>query len=177
MCGKCTCDVLKQFSELEAEDRVLEFLLGLNEGFMPVRGQILSSNEGMPSLNRIFSLLQQDEKHRSFHKRKSAEISGCYVQSKGPRKPTRPYGRTPNRPYTDYGRNGKKLNPEMWCEHCERHGQTKEICYKLVGYPKNSKNANQEKGKVVANSVQVTDGPTTSTANNNGFTTEQLKML
>lgn len=68
VCGKCTCDMLKQFSELEAEDSVLQFLLGLNEGFMPKRGQILSSNEGLPRLNRIFSLVQQDEKHRNFHK-------------------------------------------------------------------------------------------------------------
>lgn len=69
------------------------------------------------------------------------------------------------------------MNTETWYDHCERHGHTKEICYKLVGYPKNNKNTNREKGKVVANSVQVTDGPTTSTANNNGFTAEQLKVL
>lgn len=84
------------------------------------------------------------------------------------------YGRTPNRPYNDFGRNGKKLNVDLWYDHCERHGHTKDICYKLVGY---SKNKNQDKGKAIVNSVQVPDGPTVSTANNNDFTVERIKVI
>lgn len=168
--------MLKQFSELEAEDRVLQFLLGLNEGFMPIREQILSSNKGLPSLNRILSLLQQDEKHRNFHKRKNFEVNACFVQSENFKKSQR-MGRTPNMPYTDFARNGKKLNADLWCNHCERHGHTRDIYYKLVGYP-NPKNKNQgDKGKAVVNSVQVTERPTVSTANNSGLIVEQIKAI
>lgn len=140
---------------------------------MPIRGQILSSNEGLPSLNKIFSLVQQDEKHRNFHKRKNSEIGSYYVQSENMKRPLR-MGRTPNRPYTDFGRNGKKLNTDLCCDHCERYGHTKDICYKLVGYPPKK---NQDKGKATVNAVQVTDGPTVPTANNNGFTVEQIKAI
>lgn len=57
-CGKCTCNGLRQFFELEAEDRVLQFLLGLNKGFVPVKGQMLSFSEVLPSLSKVFALIQ-----------------------------------------------------------------------------------------------------------------------
>lgn len=81
-----------------------------------------------------------------------------------------------NKAYTKFGRNGRKLNTDLWCDHCERYDHTKDICYKRVGYPKGNKFGNQDKGKTQANMVQVNDGATTSTANNNyGFTSDQVK--
>ena len=47
----------------QAEDCTVSFLMGLNETYVTVRGQILLM-ELMPSLSKVFSLLLQDEKQR-----------------------------------------------------------------------------------------------------------------
>lgn len=50
--------------DLFQEEYVLQFLMGLNESFANVRGQILLL-ESIPSINWVFSLIQQEEKQRS----------------------------------------------------------------------------------------------------------------
>jgi len=67
----------------------------------------------------------------------------------------------------------KKVNWNLFCDHCKMHGHTKNICYKLVGYPEDwkfkkkydhagdyrSSNAargmNSNKGNDLANNVKV----------------------
>lgn len=34
----------------------------------------------------------------------------------------------------DYN-NKKKVNWNLFCDHCKLHGRTKNICYRLIGYP------------------------------------------
>jgi hypothetical protein len=42
---------------------VMSFLMGLNESFIHVRGQILLM-EPLPSINKVFSMIQADKKQR-----------------------------------------------------------------------------------------------------------------
>ena len=58
----CTCGH-------QVEDCTMSFLMGLNETYAAVRGQILLM-EPMPPLSKVFSLLLQDEKQRKVGTRK-----------------------------------------------------------------------------------------------------------
>lgn len=44
-----------------------------------------------------------------------------------------------SKPYADFSCFEKRLNIDLWCKHCEHHGNVKENYFKLVGYPKGHK--------------------------------------
>lgn len=55
--GGCTCDVMKNYVAMESEKRMIQFLLRLNETFMSIQDQILSSRV-FPNINPVFSIVQ-----------------------------------------------------------------------------------------------------------------------
>lgn len=63
-CGnleKCSCKVVSRFLELENQDRLMHFLMHLNNEFDSVKSQILSLDP-LPSLNKAYYLVMQVEK-------------------------------------------------------------------------------------------------------------------
>jgi hypothetical protein len=61
LCGKCTCGGVKTLSEYHQQEYILQFLMGLNDSFSHVRGQILLMDP-LPPINKVFSLVVQDER-------------------------------------------------------------------------------------------------------------------
>ena len=57
-CGLCTCGGAKE------TEHIMTFLMGLNDDFSQIRGQILLMDP-IPNVNRIFSLIIQEERQRS----------------------------------------------------------------------------------------------------------------
>ena len=86
----------------------MSFLMGLNDSFAQVRGQILLSDP-LPPIGNVFSLVIQEEAQR--------EIVVNHI------------------PYLNSNTMAKKERPQ--CAHCNLLGHTKDKCYKLVGYPPN----------------------------------------
>ena len=64
-CPNCTCTYGSQKSQLDAQkkDQVFRFLMGLNDSYANVRSQILIT-EPHPGINKVYSLILQEEKHR-----------------------------------------------------------------------------------------------------------------
>uniref|UniRef100_A0A2N9I0N9 Retrotransposon Copia-like N-terminal domain-containing protein n=1 Tax=Fagus sylvatica TaxID=28930 RepID=A0A2N9I0N9_FAGSY len=63
-CGaKCVCGLSKTLSDYQHYDYVLSFLMGLNDSYLQVRSQILLMDP-LPSINKVFSMIQQDEKQK-----------------------------------------------------------------------------------------------------------------
>ena len=61
-CGaKCICGLSRTLMDYRHYDYVHSFLMGLNDSFAPVKGQILLM-EPLPNINEVFSLIQNDEK-------------------------------------------------------------------------------------------------------------------
>lgn len=58
------CDTAKKYLEHEQEQRLLQFLMGLNDSYMNVRSQILMMNP-LPTVGQTFSLLSHEESHRA----------------------------------------------------------------------------------------------------------------
>ncbi|KAK9713354.1 hypothetical protein RND81_06G021800 [Saponaria officinalis] len=65
-CGvlqQCTCKLLKRILELALTEKVLTFLMGLNDSNDNLRSNILSM-EPLPSINKAYSIVQQIESHK-----------------------------------------------------------------------------------------------------------------
>jgi hypothetical protein len=58
---------------------VMQFLMGLNESFAPVRGQILFMDP-MPPINKVFSLIRQEERQRSIGSM-NGSLNNFFVES------------------------------------------------------------------------------------------------
>ena len=113
----------------------MSFLMGSNDSFNHIRGQLLLLDP-LPPINKVFSLVAQEERQRSvtshinlgkvdsanglaFTFRNEAQNAkrslGAYTQISG------------------YNRNLRKDKP--FCTHCNFPGYTIDRCYKLHGYP------------------------------------------
>ena len=98
----------------------MSFLMGLNESFAQVRGQLLLMDP-LPPINKVFSLVSQEERHRH-----SAHTEMAFSVKSANSNPRKLSTDAPNRHF-------KKERP--FCTHCQYHGHTIEKCYKIHGYP------------------------------------------
>lgn len=57
----CNCGGLKAVTRFQQQENVMKFLMGLNDSFTHVRGQILL----MDPINKVFSLILQEERQRT----------------------------------------------------------------------------------------------------------------
>jgi len=71
----CTCSINEKLTQYQLQDLVMQFLMGLNETYSQVRGKILLMDP-LPSINRVYSLLIQDESQRSI-----GHSIGTYIES------------------------------------------------------------------------------------------------
>lgn len=63
-CGKCVCGGVKSLIDHYHMEYIMAFLMGLSDSFSNTRGQILLMDP-LPSINRAFSLVSQEEHQRS----------------------------------------------------------------------------------------------------------------
>ncbi|KHN46305.1 hypothetical protein glysoja_045316, partial [Glycine soja] len=105
---RCKCGGLQTLQDYIESEYVMSFLMGLNDNFAQVQGQILLSDP-LPPIGNVFSLVIQEEAQR--------EIVVNHI------------------PYLNSNTMAKKERPQ--CAHCNLLGHTKDKCYKLVGYPPN----------------------------------------
>ncbi|OIT36036.1 hypothetical protein A4A49_55385 [Nicotiana attenuata] len=123
----------KAYADHIEQQKLMQFLIGLNETYAQSRSQILMTVPS-PSLNQAYNMLMQDESQRM----QSNMITQCAqpLQNLGLNDPTALAAMQNNM--------FKKLNG-LYCDYCNMKGQKRENCYKLVGYLQNFK-ANRKKG-------------------------------
>ncbi|KAL5568439.1 hypothetical protein UlMin_025014 [Ulmus minor] len=76
----CHCGGMKDLVDYQHQDYVLQFLMGLNESFSQIRAQILMI-EPLPSINKIFSLVIQEERQRSLNSCSVLPLSATVAQA------------------------------------------------------------------------------------------------
>ena len=134
----CTCGAMKDHAERDERNRVMQFLMGLNDSYAAARGQILLM-QPLPSIRNIYSLISQEEKQRQLGTpHTTLEPAAMDVrQHQGPSNSNR-----------------KPLH----CTHCDRDHHTIDTCYKLHGYPPGHRlhksNRNKKGSSSSANHVQ-----------------------
>ncbi|CAA0823109.1 Unknown protein, partial [Striga hermonthica] len=145
----CDCGAGKVFFELDMEMKLMQFLMGLNEVFEPVKNQILLL-EPLPTINKAYSMLLKVEKQKGLYAGMNQfENSAMLVKSSFGRGTGRGqnFGRgNGGRNFSGQqfnnggrGRNIPRLSKEerakLLCTHCGYNGHDIQSCFKLNGYP------------------------------------------
>ena len=115
--------------EYQEEECTMNFLMGLNESFATVRGQILLMKP-LPSLKQVFSLITHEVKQRRVGSNAIA-VEFVALFSRGS-------NTSSNKGNYANKSNGKRERPV--CSHCGILGHVVDKCYKIHGYPPGYKN-------------------------------------
>ncbi|KAL6576051.1 hypothetical protein OROHE_000522 [Orobanche hederae] len=121
-CSCCNqCSAGRDHETRRANDMLHEFLMGLyTEFYGQIRSNILSQDP-LPSLNRAYQLVVQDERVRTASARteEKPEIVSFAVRTGG-------RGR---------GRVERPDKPKSFCTHCKKNGHEITQCFEKIGYP------------------------------------------
>ena len=127
----------------------MKFLVGLNDSYASVRGQILLMDP-LPTINKVFSLVSQEERQRELNSGSTA----CGIDSSATALTITNF--KPNNGGKNYGRKERPL-----CSHCGITRHTMEKCYRLHRYLPGYK----PRARPTANQVMVASNST----NDNGI--------
>nr|XP_009765169.1 PREDICTED: uncharacterized protein LOC104216749 [Nicotiana sylvestris] len=179
-CSGCDCEESKSYVEYFEYQRLLQFLMGLNESYAQSSNQILNMPL-IPSINKAYSMIISEENRRSLANHSSNIAKNhegtTLFTSKGHLNSSQfanksghtPYSSSPasysprpqnhnqvlfNNKRGSYPTNNfKQRKNQLYCDYCNFKGHTRKTCYKLNGYPSDFKS---KKKYPSANSVAYT---------------------
>jgi len=120
-CAKSECGVNGKLFNYSEEQRLIQFLMGLNGSYTAVRGSILMMTP-FPTISQAYSILVQEERQRQVKNEQhflNDNASFSVTTPKTTRISRKPEGR----------------RSTLFCDHCKRPGHTMDRCYKIHGYP------------------------------------------
>ncbi|GJY11136.1 putative reverse transcriptase domain-containing protein [Tanacetum coccineum] len=143
---KCVCENGKTNGERDHRKRLIQFLMGLDENYTNIRGQILLM-QPLPIVAKAYSMLRQEEKQREAPKQTTSSVPFALNTYRNTHESFR-NGRNQNsyhnsqhqsqaQPQAQTQVQGRRsaFKVGVICGNCNKEGHTKEECYKLVGYP------------------------------------------
>ncbi|KAG5516925.1 hypothetical protein RHGRI_037606 [Rhododendron griersonianum] len=112
------------------EDRLMQFLMGLNATYNPIRGQILLLKP-VPDIRETYNMVTQDEKQREIGNNSLAENFSIAAAMRFHK------GFNPNNKFSGNSSfSSSTSNTEgLFCRYCKKDTHTIESCYKLHGFP------------------------------------------
>uniref|UniRef100_A0A2N9GKR9 Integrase catalytic domain-containing protein n=1 Tax=Fagus sylvatica TaxID=28930 RepID=A0A2N9GKR9_FAGSY len=161
----CSCGAMTKTLEKYEQRCVMQFLMGLNESFAAVRGQILLMDP-MPPINKVFSLIRQKERHRSIGSL-HASLSTPFVESTALMCKSKGMKVVGSKQFSQ-----KKERPQ--CTHCGLLGHTVDKCYKLHGFPPGYKTRGKHSA---ANQTSLSHLAQPTAAVTDEFSTSQLSQV
>ena len=132
----CTCGAKDSVHKSEKFRRLIQFLMGLNEVYTVIRGNILMMNP-LPSTAQAFSLLIQEEKQREYRPASRTPMESISLNVNAGRGSQGGRGNRTNFPSNNDSNNNNNRSVVI-CDFCKKQGHIKEKCYKLHGYPPKS---------------------------------------
>ncbi|XP_075102906.1 uncharacterized protein LOC107764446 [Nicotiana tabacum] len=173
----CDCERSGSFIEFLRQQKLMKFLMGLNDTYAPQRSQILMMHP-TPSLDQAYSMIIQEESQR---KNNGLVTQGGILGSA-------PVDIDHTALASANAFNVKpKRNAGLYCDYCKMKGHTREGCYKLIGYPSGFKFNSRRRGSyeqsaVVAHNVTVGEEVNTGVHRNvvptvQPFTAEQYQQI
>ncbi|RVW15472.1 Retrovirus-related Pol polyprotein from transposon RE1 [Vitis vinifera] len=109
--------------------RLMQFLMGLNESYNVIRGQILLMNP-LPDVAKAYSSIVQEEKQRSLGAtREMTDNSAMVVQRAELMALAVRHGQGSS------SRSNPSNRKPLHCSYCDRDHHVRETCWKLNGYP------------------------------------------
>ncbi|XP_057540583.1 uncharacterized protein LOC130818430 [Amaranthus tricolor] len=128
----CSCGSAQAMQKFNEDQRLIQFLMGLNSDYNHIRGNILMMKP-LPSVSQAYALLSQEEKQREVQAASEFinESASMYASNHNQNQQQR----------IQYDQNYKqKLDGKRTvCNHCKKPGHIASKCYRLVGFPKDFK--------------------------------------
>ncbi|CAM8988557.1 unnamed protein product [Rhodiola kirilowii] len=184
--GNCAC--CRQADDDVKRDRVIKFLMGLNDDYASVRTHVFALSE-VPKFSTVYGLALSEEASRKARQIGKVEASALSVQGSQSRQYNSSYN---NQMRTrDNSNRGDSNNRggfgrgrgRPFCTHCQMSGHLKENCYKLIGYPQNNRTYRNTSGNNTGNSsvnaanVTSSDGNKADVGTQGKFSNEQLEQI
>jgi hypothetical protein len=126
----CSCGALSSVVANYNQEYIFQFLMGLNDSYSNIRGQILLIDP-LPSINKVFSLVVQEESQREVFLGSLTHDTAALMSKVVPEQQNRAMPVQQNK-FTKSFNNWKE---KPICSHCGIAGHTVDKCYKLHGYP------------------------------------------
>ncbi|XP_075099541.1 uncharacterized protein LOC142176312 [Nicotiana tabacum] len=138
----CDCPRSKEHMIHLHQQRVMQFLDGLNDTYEQARRQILIKTTE-PTLNQAYALIIQDESQQSMGSVSMADKGDPLAMQAG----------------RGQGYRGKKQF--LQCDHCCMKGHTKENYFKIIGYPEDFKGRKPFQPRGTLTAANHAEGSTT----------------
>ncbi|XP_059302215.1 uncharacterized protein LOC132054181 [Lycium ferocissimum] len=159
----CACEGKAKFEKSQENEKLIQFLMGLNDSYSQAKGNILMMNP-LPNINHAYSLVLQDENQKETYmsplipsNSSSFMVGGQYKGGKQPQRLLSNIQRTNNYPKFNNPQptsrlpkqiarfKGKKskYNINVSCTHCGKTGHTVDDCYRLIGFPEDFQFTNE----------------------------------
>ncbi|XP_039685495.1 uncharacterized protein [Medicago truncatula] len=126
-------NVAKKLKEYQQTQHTIQFLMKLNPVYATARGQILLMDP-LPPVNKVFSLIIQDEKQRDISSQVTSEAVAFAVRNEPPNfnknyQPKYPHLKCDRCNLA--GHTAENCRQHLKCDHCGYKGHTIDICRKL----------------------------------------------
>lgn len=151
-CDGCSCNLTKRVLKLQQEYRIMQFLMKVNPKYNQVRTNILMMDD-LPTSSVIYRLLQQEERHKEVSKLTTPPTESMIFAVD--RKKYYPKYTDPHT--QERSISGTKRHASYFCDHCKIPGHSIERCFKLHGYPPNSRRPSHKKLAAAVSSPDIKD--------------------
>ncbi|XP_031259419.1 uncharacterized protein LOC116117549 [Pistacia vera] len=135
----------------------MSFLMGLDDSFSQVRGQLLLMDL-MPPINRVFSLIVQEEQQRRTNP-SSDSSNSTGTMAFAAKTDVAKFGGSSSQNSQNSNSNASKnqKRDRPYCTHCKILGHTVDHCYKIHGYPLGYKFRSNNNSNAAAYQVSTSD--------------------
>nr|GMD79582.1 retrovirus-related Pol polyprotein from transposon TNT 1-94 [Ipomoea batatas] len=119
LCAGCKCDISTKLERRREEEKVHQFLMGLDEAsYGTVRTNMLAT-EPLPSLNKVYTALIREERVKNATRvaKEHGKVMGLVVQA------------------GNKGKGREVTGKNVLCAGCGRTGHDISGCFKIIGYP------------------------------------------
>ncbi|KAK9675775.1 hypothetical protein RND81_11G030400 [Saponaria officinalis] len=144
----CTCGASEKQKKFQQNQKVVQFLMGLNDSFCVMRGAILMQNP-LPSISVVYNNLLQEERQREIQNASTFQTNSASFYAKNVNNSTAQKNhpvlyqhnsaplRSQNFQHSNSGTQfrrynfGQNTDGEIKCNYCKRPGHTIDKCRKL----------------------------------------------
>lgn len=159
----------------------MKFLIGLNEAYAAVRGQIILMDP-LPIVNKAHSLILQDEKQRGISKGNALlpEATAFAIRNNS-QNSERTF--TPKNPHLKcgicdkLGHTSETCRPHLKCDYCSWQGHTIDVCCKLQKMNSTGGKFDQRELKNFSSKINHVDTDATAPPTSFTLTAEQYQNL
>lgn len=171
-CPSCACELSKTYATHFEQQRLMQFLLGLNETYNQCRSQLMMMDPRL-NVNKAYFLVITKECQRVLGKSNIASTEATH-----PGQPldavtffSSSKGHTSGSGSSSHSGSSFKphrtSNNNLYCDYCNWKGHTRANCFRLHGYPANWKGKRRSPGSITAANLAKGSSPQSTTGHVN----------